>query len=1418
MAAANANANLWEGNALKDAFVRLGLTDVATREFMENGVTDVHQLHSLSSEALGRLIKLIQRDRDGGAGLIIPFMLQEYIQAMLFWTHRQHSLGLPYDAETFNRPDAIYWMEKRREQEDADDAAEDLIKAPEIFKRDTDWHVWSENLLTYARSKQGKNNAAPLAYILRDHTIPTPDMTFSNDVDEKIGRTMLAGPQYAADNATVYDLLKSLAGNGPLLPFIRPHEPTRDGRAAWKALKAYYEGDSMNSRMKNAAYNSLLKANYQGPRRNFEFSTYVTIHQKAHEELARFGEPVPEMKKVRDFLDGITDPRCEAIKLTVMASPIYKTNFNEMVNYVTGAIDVLGKNKTSSTRQIAEISTNDTNRGGRSGGRGYRGGVRGGYRRGRGGRGGGGRHRNIARSYSPQEWQALSPEERARVFQARERNRGGGGGSGRSHQGGRNPRNLSSLVSQEPEEPPNDDISAITSPTAANQMTAAGRTVDTIADRMTRRQRINAIISSIRRIKSSQYRMISSVESLSSCRAELDSHADTCAVNETALILEYTDRVVDVGPFSNDYQPLEEIPIVKAALAYDDAETGETFILLFGQALYFGSKIDHILLNPNQIRANGIEVDDVPRFLAPKNKSSTHSIFFPEEKVRIPLILNGCISGFNVRTPTLHEVNNCTTLIVTNHEIEWDPRSPYFQEQEDIHESNETLLPSEAQDRIIYSMQVNCQSTGEVDPLDLSSSIHLKLEALSIMASSSGNRRLKVGAEELSKKWAIGKQIANDTVKATTQCFIRSAIHPIQRRFRTKNNTLRYNHLNAVFRSDTMFANIKSIAGHTMAQVFCTDFGYAKITPMAHKSEAGYALQELIRDVGIPKHMHTDDAKELTLGNWKKVCQEHGIGMSNTEAKSPFQNRAEGVIGEIKRHTHRFMSRTRSPKRLWDFCAIYAVELRNRLALPLYGLHGRTPYELLTGNTPDISEYLEYEWYQPIWIFNPGAFPEQRRIIGRWLGVAHRVGQAMCFWVLPPSGIPIARTTIQAISKDELATREVMEQIYDFDTEIAIKLGPADESAEPNDLRLFLEDEDDDEIDHEPYEPEARTPNVDNFEADTYDEMLLAEPLLPRGPVLLPARVIGRKRDNDGNPVGNYNANPLLNTRVYLVEFEDGHVAEYGANAIAEAIYNQVDDNGIQEVLFTDVIGHRKHVDEAMSDSEFEALEKGDKPSHARTTKGWEICIQWRDGSSSWHPLSEIKNSFPVHLAEYAVRHELQDEPAFRWWIKHTLRRKKYMIKAMKTRYARRTHKFGIRLPQTVDEALAIDKETNTTYWFEAIQKEMKNVRVAFKFLEPGEKVPIGYKWIRCHLVFDVKMDFTRKARYVAGGHMTDPPSTLTYSSVVSRDSVRIALMLAALNDVELLAADIGNAYLNVPTRERVYTTAGLEFGAELQG
>ena len=74
---------------------------------------------------------------------------------------------------------------------------------------------------------------------------------------------------------------------------------------------------------------------------------------------------------------------------------------------------------------------------------------------------------------------------------------------------------------------------------------------------------------------------------------------------------------------------------------------------------------------------------------------------------------------------------------------------------------------------------------------------------------------------------------------------------------------------------------------------------------------------------------------------------------------------------------------------------------------------------------------------------------------------------------------------------------------------------------------------------------------------------------------------------------------------------------------------------------------------------------------------------------------------------------------------------------------------------------------------------------------------------------------FTRKDYYVDDGHTNDPPSSITYSSVVSRDIIIIAFTLSALNDVEIRAADIGNAYVNAKCREKIWTVVGTEFGSD---
>ena len=114
------------------------------------------------------------------------------------------------------------------------------------------------------------------------------------------------------------------------------------------------------------------------------------------------------------------------------------------------------------------------------------------------------------------------------------------------------------------------------------------------------------------------------------------------------------------------------------------------------------------------------------------------------------------------------------------------------------------------------------------------------------------------------------------------------------------------------------------------------------------------------------------------------------------------------------------------------------------------------------------------------------------------------------------------------------------------------------------------------------------------------------------------------------------------------------------------------------------------------------------------------------------------------------------------------------------------------------------------------MQKAMNAIRVAFKILEGGDKVPPGYQFAPCKMVFDIKMeDLRRKSQCVAQGCATEAPATVMHASVVSRESVHIALTIAALNGLEVKTGDIQNAHLTAPNAEKTWTLCGPEFGAD---
>jgi hypothetical protein len=121
------------------------------------------------------------------------------------------------------------------------------------------------------------------------------------------------------------------------------------------------------------------------------------------------------------------------------------------------------------------------------------------------------------------------------------------------------------------------------------------------------------------------------------------------------------------------------------------------------------------------------------------------------------------------------------------------------------------------------------------------------------------------------------------------------------------------------------------------------------------------------------------------------------------------------------------------------------------------------------------------------------------------------------------------------------------------------------------------------------------------------DNYLSVEVSIPRGGSMVKRCVKSCKRDADGNPISRADANPILDTREYIVEFEDGNEAELNANLIAEAMYVQCDPNGNQYVLLDSLVDHRC-LDMAIQPADQKVVRPDGRTYMKRNTIGWKIC------------------------------------------------------------------------------------------------------------------------------------------------------------------------------------------------------------------
>ena len=195
--------------------------------------------------------------------------------------------------------------------------------------------------------------------------------------------------------------------------------------------------------------------------------------------------------------------------------------------------------------------------------------------------------------------------------------------------------------------------------------------------------------------------------------------------------------------------------------------------------------------------------------------------------------------------------------------------------------------------------------------------------------------------------------------------------------------------------------------------------------------------------------------------------------------------------------------------------------------------------------------------------------------------------------------------------------------------------------------------------------------------------------------------------------------------------------------------------------------------------------------------------------------------SDPVTVAIYASEKGLLDTTG--WKLPGLKKRAKTQKRLIRLANQAKLHSFrtkpvymyGFLVPRNHEQAMEIDARNGNTRWRDAELQELGQIDEYETFINKGRGFNPGPDWkkIRVHLVYCVKHCGRHKARLVAGGHLTDTPIDSVYSSVVSLRGIRLLTFIAELNECEVWATDIGNAYLESFTKEKVYIVAGPEFG-----
>ena len=673
----------------------------------------------------------------------------------------------------------------------------------------------------------------------------------------------------------------------------------------------------------------------------------------------------------------------------------------------------------------------------------------------------------------------------------------------------------------------------------------------------------------------------------------------------------------------------------------------------------------------------------------------------------------------------------------------------------------------------------------------------------------------KVNYEDYARHFGgVPLKVIERTFRNTTQLGRLGAVQGLKlwMRHKAPNPALNVFRRHEPVATDTVFSSVPAVDnGSTAAQYFIgrkSGFQSAEGIGTSDKRFVT-ALQNHIRRYGAMDILISDNAKAQISTRVEEILNTLIIKSRTSEAHNKNQNFSERGYRDAKRMTQNLLNFSGAPGFCWLLALQYACFILNHTSSER--LNGRTPIEWLLGYTPDISPLLQFVFWEPVYysVIEPSFSEDTEEALGRFVGISESVGHSMTYKILTEDLKVISRAIVRTANKKGVF---VNKRANDKAPKLAPKSPNAQLKVKGKTIPVFTVTEDEDDDEQSSVEAEEKPKEGEAFLRSAMDEFHGPDAELPVFDVSdLLNRTFITLPDDDGEQ--------------HRAKIEDVQVSKDKTADGKEILLRFKCKVGAKR--FEEVVTYNRMLDWVERDKDKDDFHRfvaihGHRRNSKRKSK-WEVLVEWASGQKTWSDLGLTFEGDPVTVSIYAKKRNLLNKEGWRR-CKRYVRSGKTLGRAinqvrLKSYRNRPVYKYGFQVPRDHREAMLIDERDGNDKWAKSEELERSQLFDYETFTDKGLGAPIpeGYKKIPCHFVYDVKHDGRYKSRLVAGGHRTDTPIDSVYSGVVSLQGIRLVTFLAELNELELWGTDIGNAYLESFTKEKVCFVAGPEFG-EFEG